>query len=65
MDYGFVVIHLFQNQTRALYSLEKLWSELGDWDPNVILMDEEESPLERKIRELRRQFTPQRGDSRL
>ena len=27
MDYGDVVVHLFEEQTRAYYSLEKLWGD--------------------------------------
>ncbi len=27
MDYGEVVVHVFDEQTRSYYSLEKLWSE--------------------------------------
>jgi ribosome-associated protein len=27
MDYGDVVVHIFDEQTRVYYSLEKLWSD--------------------------------------
>ena len=27
MDYGDVVVHIFDEQTRIYYSLEKLWSD--------------------------------------
>lgn len=35
LDYGDVVVHLFDEQTRAFYSLERLWSDgiRLEWEP--------------------------------
>lgn len=64
MDFGPIMIHLFQPQARRHYALEKLWSEGGFEQEVTYLTHEEESPLERKIRELRHAFTQSKGHLR-
>ena len=34
MDYGDVIIHIFEEQTRAYYELEKLWIDAGKIQPD-------------------------------
>lgn len=32
MDYGAVVVHLFLQDTRAFYSMERLWADAKQWN---------------------------------
>jgi len=42
LDYGSVVIHVFQENVRKLYDLERLWSHAPRWKP------EEDPPVARR-----------------
>lgn len=39
LDYGDVVVHVFLEETRAYYDLDRLWADAGrvDWDTPVAL----------------------------
>ena len=39
LDYGTVVIHLFDEETRQFYSLENLWADATDVDLTELLAD--------------------------
>ena len=36
MDYYDVIVHLFYNETRDFYGLERLWADAAEVDPNEI-----------------------------
>ena len=40
LDYGSVIIHLFNPETRRFYNLERLWSESEEVDITPILTDD-------------------------
>ena len=64
LDFGAVIVHLFQPKVRQHYKLDQLWSE-GGFDQAVeYLQGEMESPLEKKIRELRSATATAKGHLR-
>lgn len=38
MDYGDIIVHLFQSEPREFYSLERLWGDSGrlTWDEPIV-----------------------------
>ena len=39
MDYGPVIVHIFTDETRRFYNLEKLWADAGEEDITALLTD--------------------------
>ena len=39
MDYGCVIVHIFNRETRMFYDLEKLWSDSTEVDIDELLTD--------------------------
>ena len=44
MDYGDAIIHVFEEETRQYYELEKLWLDA----PRIAVVDESKDTLDRK-----------------
>ena len=40
LDYGAVVIHVFTDEARAFYNLERLWADAEDIDISSIIIEE-------------------------
>ena len=41
MDFGCVIVHLFLEETRSFYELERLWSDAPQVDITPIIEEEE------------------------
>ena len=41
MDYGTVVVHIFQAETRGFYDLERLWKDAPVMDTQAFIADEQ------------------------
>ena len=41
VDYGDLVVHLFQTESRQFYSLERLWGDAPriEWEPSISAAD--------------------------
>ena len=40
LDFGCLIVHIFQKETREFYNLERLWSDARELDVNEILREE-------------------------
>lgn len=49
LDYGCVVVHVFNDEARKFYSLEHLWADGEEVDLSAILPHAEEANVNRKV----------------
>ena len=40
LDFGSLIVHIFQKETRAFYNLERLWDDAQEIDINEIIKEE-------------------------
>ena len=49
LDYGCVVVHVFNDEARKFYSLEHLWADGEEVDLSAVLPHAEEANVNRKV----------------